>query len=133
MLYAILAYHEEGVIQALTEAEDDALMADLHRVHGKLTAEGRLGPSARLGATELAATVSGPGRGFVTDGPFAETKEHLLGFYVIQAETREAAIEAARDLKAANPSASYEIRPIVLYLPNVPLAAADAGLSLVRP
>lgn len=133
MLYAILAYHEEGVIQALTEAEDNALMADLGQVRDRFTAEGRLGPSARLGATELAATVKGTGRGFVTDGPFAETKEHLLGFYVIQAETREAAIEAARDLKAANPSASYEIRPIVLYQPNLPLAAADAGLSLVRP
>jgi len=102
MLYAILAYHEEGVIQALTEAEDNALMADLGQVRDRLTAEGRLGPSARLGATELAATVKGTGRGFVTDGPFAETKEHLLGFYVIQADTREAAIEAARDLKAAN-------------------------------
>jgi len=133
MLYAILAYHEEQVIQALSDDQDAALMADLHRVHDRWTAEGRLGPAARLGSTFGAATVTGLGRGVVTDGPFTETKEHLLGFYVIQAETREAAIEAARDLKAANPSASYEVRPIALYLPNAPLPATDAGLALVRP
>jgi hypothetical protein len=133
MLYAILAYHEEQVIQAMTDDQDHALMADLHRVHDRWTAEGRLGPAARLGSTALAATVTGLGRGVVTDGPFAETKEHLLGFYVIQAETRDAAIEAARDLKAANPSASYEIRPIVLYTPNAAFPLTEAGLELVRP
>lgn len=133
MLYAILAYHEEQVIQAMTEAEDGALMDQLHRVGDRLAAEGRLGPAARLGSTALAATVTGAGRGVVTDGPFTETKEHLLGFYVIAAETREQAIETARDLKAANPSASYEIRPVALYTPNVPLPRTDGGLELVRP
>lgn len=133
MLYAILAYHEEQVIQAMSEDQDHALMADLRRVHDRLTAEGRLGPAARLGATAGAATITGLGRGVVTDGPFTETKEHLLGFYVIQAETRDAAIEAARDLKAANPSATYEVRPVVLYTPNAPFPLTDAGLELVRP
>jgi hypothetical protein len=133
MLYAILAYHEEHVVQALNEAEDEALMADLHRVHDRLNQGGRLGPAARLGATALAATVRGSGRGLVTDGPFAETKEQLLGFYVVDCETRDAAIEAAQDFKAANPSAVYEVRPVVLYLPNTPLPVTDAGLAIVRP
>ncbi|WP_296600387.1 YciI family protein [Phenylobacterium sp.] len=133
MLYAILAYHDEAHVKAMTADEDVALMDDLNKVHTRLTAEGRLGPAARLGATALAATVSGPGRGLVTDGPFTETKEHLLGFYVVEAKSREAAIEAARDLKAANPGASYEIRPIVLYLPNTPFPVTDAGLAFVRP
>lgn len=132
MLYAILAYHDEQRIQAMSEEEDHALMADLRRVHAGLTAEGRLGPAARLGATTRAATVTGLGRGVVTDGPFAETKEHLLGFYVVRADSREAAIEAARDLKAANPSASYEVRPIALYTPNAAFPLTDAGLELVR-
>lgn len=133
MLYAILAYHDEKVIQALTPEEDAALMADLHRVHDRLAAEGRLGPAARLGATTRAKSVSGPGRGLVTDGPFTETKEHLLGFYVVDCETLEAAVEVARDLCAANPSAAYEVRPIVLYLPNAPLPLTDAGLDDVQP
>lgn len=133
MLYAILAYHEEHVIQAMSETEDAALMVELHRVHDRLNAERRLGPAARLGATALAATVTGLGRGVVTDGPFTETKEHLLGFYVIDAESRDAAIEAARDLKATNPSASYEIRPVVLFTPNTAFPRTEAGLDLVRP
>jgi hypothetical protein len=133
MLYAILAYHEERIIQDLSAAEDGALMTGLLAVHNRLTAEGKMGPAGRLGATELAATVRGAGRGAVIDGPYAETKEHLLGFYVVDCPTREAAIEAARDLKAANPSASYEVRPMVLYMPGNAFGPADAGLAAVRP
>lgn len=133
MLYAILAYHEERIIQDMSAAEDGALMEGLLAVHHRLTDEGKMGPAGRLGATELAATVRGTGRGVVTDGPFAETKEHLLGFYVVDCATREAAIEAARDLKAANPSAVYEVRPMVLYMPGNAFAEADAGLASVRP
>ena len=133
MLYAILAYHEERIIQDLSDAEDGALMKGLLAVHHRLTTEGKMGPAGRLGATDLAATVRGSGRGVVTDGPFAETKEHLLGYYVVDCATRDDAIEAARDLKAANPSAVYEVRPMVLYLPGNALAEADAGLAAVRP
>lgn len=131
MLYAILAYHVEGVIQAMSEDEDVALMDGIMKVHNRLTDEGRLGPAARLGATALAATVRA--NGLVLDGPFTETKEHLLGFYVIDGAEREAAIQAAKDLQAANPSAVYEIRPIVLYLPGTPFPVTDAGLEAVRP
>jgi hypothetical protein len=118
MLYAILAYHDEAEVMSWTPEEDTALMVDLHRVHDRLTQEGRLGPAARLGATKNARTLRGPGPGLVIDGPFAETKEQLLGFYVIDCATEDAAVEAVRDLRLANPSAVYEIRPITLYLPG---------------
>ena len=52
---------------------------------------------------------------------------------MVDCASREAAIEAARDLKAANPSAAYEVRPIVLYLPNTPFPVTDAGPAAVRP
>jgi hypothetical protein len=58
----------------------------------------------------------------VTDGPFAETKEQLLGFYVVDFATMEEAIAAARELRRANPTAVYEIRPIMLYIPGASLA-----------
>ena len=54
----------------------------------------------------------------VIDGPFAETKEQLLGLYVVDCADETAAIEIARDLRRVNPSAVYEIRPIRLYLPG---------------
>lgn len=126
MLYALLAYHVEEVVESWTSESDAALMADLHRVHHRLTEEGRLGPAARLGATRDARTLRGPGRGVVLDGPFAETKEQLLGFYVVDCETRDDAVAIARDLRRVNPSAVYEIRPLRLYLPGASLPATDA-------
>ena len=57
------------------------------------------------------------------DGPFAETKEHLLGLYVVEFDTIEGAIGAARELRRVNASAVYEIRPIIVYLPGRALDA----------
>jgi hypothetical protein len=125
MLYAILAYHVEEHVTSWTPQEDAALMLDLNRVHDRLVQEGRLGPAARLGATNGACVLRGPGKGVVIDGPFTETKEQLLGFYVIDCADRDAAVAAARDLRQANPSAMYEIRPVSLYRPGVPFPETD--------
>ncbi|MBZ9708970.1 YciI family protein [Mesorhizobium sp. ESP7-2] len=122
MFYAILAYHVEDAIKALTPQEDTALMAELLKINTRLHEEGTLGPSARLGATQDACTLRGPGDGMIVDGPFAETKEQLLGLYVVDCATREDAIAIARDLRRVNPTAVYEIRPILLFKPGVPLA-----------
>jgi hypothetical protein len=127
MFYAILAYHEEGLVESWTKEEDAALMAELLQVNDRLVREKRLGPAARLGATRRAVTLRGPGAGMIIDGPFAETKEQLLGFYVVDCPTLEAAVATARDLRRANPTAIYEIRPISLYRPGTPLAAGEEG------
>jgi hypothetical protein len=92
-----------------------------------------MGPAARLGGTKGAFTLRGPGAGVVIDGPFAETKEQLLGFYVVDCETREDAVAVARDLRRVNPSAVYEIRPVQLFLPGAPKAATHALADHVRP
>ena len=118
MLYALLAYHEEDRITELSADEDAALMVELHKVHDALAAQQRLGPAARLGPTAEARTLR-RGRGqMVIDGPFAETKEALLGLYVIEAADMDAALAAAADLAKANPTAVYEVRPIMLFLPG---------------
>jgi hypothetical protein len=127
MLYAILAYHVETEVMSWTAEQDAALMRDLHKVHDRLTQEGCLGPAARLGETGRARTLRGPGAGIVIDGPFAETKEQLLGFYVVDCAGEDAAIEAARDLRRVNPTAVYEIRPISVYLPGTALPRTEAA------
>jgi hypothetical protein len=127
MLYAILAYHVEEEVASWTPEEDAAVMVGLNKAHGRLNETGRLGPAARLGATKGACVLRGKGAGAVTDGPFTESKEQLLGFYVIDCADRDAAIAAARDLRRANPSAMYEIRPVTLYLPGVPFPVTEAG------
>jgi hypothetical protein len=127
MLYAILAYHVESEVMSWTAQEDAAVMSGLNQVHHRL--ESSLGPAARLGSTATARTLRGPGAGFVVDGPFAETKEQLLGFYVMDLASEEAAVEAARALRRANPSAVYEIRPVSLYLPGAPFPATEAPIG----
>ena len=127
MLYAILAHHGEDEVASWSADEDAALMLDLNKVHDRLTAEKRLGPAARLGASKGASVLRGPGAGTVTDGPFTESKEQLLGFYVIDCADRDAAIAAARDLRRVNPSAIYEIRPVRLYRPGVAFPLTEAS------
>jgi hypothetical protein len=127
MLYAILAYHVEKEVQSWTPQQDAAVMTGLFQAHDRLNEQGRLGPAARLGATEDARTLRGPGAGMVLDGPFAETKEQLLGFYIFDGATEADAVDAARELRRANPSAVYEIRPVRLYLPGVPFPVTEAA------
>ena len=125
MYYAILAYHVEETIASMTPEEDAALMDDLLELNDRFTAEGRLGPAARLGGTGGGVTLRGPGKGVVLDGPFAETKEQLLGFYVVQTGTLDEAVDMARELRQANPTAVYEIRPILLYRPGAALPGGE--------
>ena len=129
MLYAILAYHVEAEVMSWTTQEDAEVMTGLLAVHDRLNAGKLLGPAARLGGTAEACTLRGPGDGMVIDGPFAETKEQLLGLYVVDCADADAAIAIARDLRRVNPSAVYEIRPIRLYLPGeaLPETAQENG------
>ena len=125
MLYAILAYHVEAEVMSWTPDEDAAVMTGLLAVHDRLNAKKLLGPAARLGATDDARTLRGPGAGTVIDGPFAETKEQLLGFYVVDCADADAALDVARDLRRVNPSAVYEVRPVRRYIPGE--ALPDSG------
>ena len=115
MLYSLLCYNREDVVWSWTKEEDDAVMSRLSVVHEKLVKEGKLGPSLRLLPTTAAATLRG---NMVIDGPFAETKEQLLGFYVIDVENLEAALDVAKELAAANPTSTYEVRPVALFVPD---------------
>lgn len=128
MLYAIFCYHSEAAVGAWTKQEDDACMARLSVVHEKLARQGRLGPVARLMPTTTATTLrkdSDPP--LVLDGPFAETKEQLLGFYVVDCPTLQDAVEAASELGRANPGGAYEIRPVDIFHPGATFAAVESN------
>ena len=114
MLYAILCYNSEAAVGAWSKEYHDETMARLHVVNDKLARQGRLGPVARLLPTTAATTLrKGRGESLVIDGPFAETKEQLLGFYIVDCASLDAAIETAKELAVANPgTGSYEIRPV---------------------
>jgi hypothetical protein len=118
MLYAILCYHDEDVVGAWTREQDAAVMTKLAVVQDKLKKQGRLGPVARLLPTTAATTLRKDDPPVVLDGPYAETKEQLLGFYVVDCENLDGALDVARDLGAANPGGAYEIRPVGLFHPG---------------
>ena len=119
MMYAILCYHEEDVVCAWSKAEDDAVMAKLAVVQERLIKAGKMGASLRLLPTPAATTLrQSEEPPLVIDGPFAETKEQLLGFYLVDATDLDDALAIARDLAAANPGGAYEIRPVGMFFPD---------------
>lgn len=119
MLYSILCYDRESDVFSMTKEEDEDLMCRLSAVTEKQAAEGRLGPRLRLMPTSAATTVRSSGEVF--DGPFAETKEQLLGFYVLDCANLDEAVEAARKLAQTKTAGTLEIRPITWYDPGTGL------------
>jgi hypothetical protein len=114
MLYAILCYHDEAVVGSWSKEEDDAVLAKRARVAEKLAAQGKLGPVARLMPTTTATTLRSGPEPLVIDGPFAETKEQLLGFYLVNCATLEEAVDIARNL-GEEETGAFEVRPVRLF------------------
>lgn len=122
MRYAIFCYQAEGAVCAMSKKQDDAMMGELAEAKARAAKKVKFGPTARLMPTTAATTVREGKEIVVLDGPFAETKEQLLGFYVIDAESLEDAVEAAKELAgpraAAGLNGALEIRPIHFFEAN---------------
>ena len=118
MLYAILCYNDEDMVGSWSKEQDADVMKKLAAVQDKLAKQGRLGPVARLLPTTSATTLRKENPPLVLDGPYAETKEQLLGFYLVDCKNLDEALDVARDLGAANPGGAYEIRPVGLFAPG---------------
>jgi len=117
MLYAIFCYDREAEVGAWTRERDEALMRRHRDLMDGLAARGKLGPVARLLPTTTSTTLrSARNDSVVLDGPFAETKEQLLGFYVLDCESLEEVIEAARQFQ--HESGALEIRPLRFFDPG---------------
>jgi len=119
MLYAILCYDSEAVVSSWTKEQDTAVIAKLDVVTDRLARDGRLGPVVRLMPTTTATTLRKGKETVVLDGPFAETKEQLLGFFIVECASLEQAIETAEDFgRASSSNGSYEIRPLRAFRPG---------------
>ena len=123
MLYAILCYNSEAMVGSWTKAEDDAVLAKRALVTDKLAAKGKLGPVARLMPTTAATTVRAGKEPLVLDGPFAETKEQLLGFYIVDCGSLEEAITAAKGM--VDDHGAMEIRPLRLFRPGTTVKSLE--------
>jgi hypothetical protein len=119
MKYAILCYDSEQVVGAWSKEQDDAAMNKLAVAQEKLAREGKLGPVGRLGTTKTARTLRKGEQSLVLDGPFAETKEQLLGFFIVECASMDEAMEAAKELARASSSlGAYEVRPLTVFHAN---------------
>ena len=116
MLYSILCYNDEAMVGAWSKEQDAAVMAHHEVVLRKLTEQRKLGAVARLMPTTTATTLRETGGSVVIDGPFAETKEQLLGFYLVDCASLEEAIEVARPLFVDG--GALEIRPVLYFNPG---------------
>ena len=107
----MLIYGSEALVGSFSQAQEEAVLERHYALQAEMTRQGRLGPFARLMPTTAAVTVRTDGREpVVLDGPFAETKEQLLGFYVIECATLDEAVAAAKTLPTD--VGSIEVRPI---------------------
>jgi hypothetical protein len=117
MLYAILCYHDEGLVESWTKEEDAAVLAKRHVTVNKLRDQGKLGPVVRLMPTTAATSVRNGKDQLVLDGPFAETKEQLLGLYIVDCDSLDEVLEATRAMGQGE-SGTFEIRPLKLMWPD---------------
>ncbi|RDI49361.1 YciI family protein [Nocardia mexicana] len=110
MQYALLINELPGVFEALDPAEQEAISAEYLAIRS----DPRVVGGAHLGPAHTASTVRvQDGDALVTDGPFADTKEVFGGYYLLEADDLDAAIEIAVKVPAARLGGSVEIRPIV--------------------
>lgn len=112
MKYLCLAYEEEVKLNALTRTQWDSLRSETLSYLEELSKRGHFISAEALKSTQTAATVRvRNGNVSVTDGPFAETKETLGGFFLISARDLNEAIQIASQWPSAR-LGSIEVRPI---------------------
>ncbi len=118
MKYLCLAYEEERTLDDLSQAEWDALREETLAYVAALRKTGHLVTTNALQSARTAATVRvRNGAVQVMDGPFADTKEQLGGFFLVEARDRNHAIELASRWPSAR-LGSIEVRPIEEELPE---------------
>lgn len=118
MKFLLQIYMEEN---AMTEAEREQCYVDSTRLAEELHSKGQLLSVNPLQPVSTAATVRiRDGKRVVTDGPFAETREHLGGYFLVEAKDRDEAISIAERIPGAR-KGTVEVRP-VLDIPNLPVS-----------
>lgn len=112
MKYMLLIYLNEKAWDALSEAEKRQAMERGDRICQELTAKGQFLGGAPLGPVSTATTVrEKDGKKVLTDGPFAETREQLGGYCLIEVDNLDEALEAAKAMHGTA-VASIEVRPL---------------------
>jgi hypothetical protein len=112
MKYMLLIHDSEKVWGTLSQDEQQQIMADYRRFSDEIKATGQYLAGSQLQPTSAATSVRvRNGKRVVTDGPFAETREQLGGYYLVEAKDLDEAIGLAERLPSAK-LGTIEIRPL---------------------
>lgn len=112
MQFLMLVYTDTALMDAVHEGEYDTMMRGCFEHADELRAEGKLLGSQQLESATTARTIrTRGGRTTVIDGPFAETKEMLAGFNILEADSFEEAVRMASEFPWSR-TGSIEVRPI---------------------
>src|SRR5260221_5236804 len=115
MKYLCLIYDDESTMGTMTREQGDAMMGEYHAFTAGIKKSGHYVGGEALQPTRTATTVRvRQGKTSTTDGPFAETKEQLGGYYLIDAKDLNDAIQVAARIPSAR-MGSIEIRPIMVF------------------
>ena len=128
MKYLCLIYDEEKKLDAMPKTESDAFMGEYFAFTEGVKASGHYVAGEALQPVQTATTVRiRNGRLSTTDGPFAETKEQLGGFYLIEARDLNDALQVAAKIPSAR-TGSVEVRPVVDFSQQ-PVAAGQQSAT----
>lgn len=118
MKYLCLIYDEEGKLDAMPQDEMDAFMGEYGEVAGRLAESGQLLAGEELQPVRTATTLRvRNGRMSTTDGPFAETREQLGGFFLLEARDLNEAIQLAAQIPSVR-TGCVEVRPVREFAPE---------------
>ncbi len=113
MKYLCLIYDDEKMMAAMPKADGDAFMGEYFAFTNDIKQSGHYLSGEALHPVQTATTVRlRNGKQSTTDGPFAETKEQLGGFYLVEAKDLNEAIQVAARIPSAR-YGSVEVRPVV--------------------
>jgi hypothetical protein len=116
MKYMLLVYMDE---KAMSDTERQACYVESAQLTQDLNANGRYRAASPLHPVAMATSLRiREGKSLVTDGPFAETREQLGGFYIVEAQDLDEALGIAARIPAAR-KGTIEVRP-VLEIPGLP-------------
>ena len=114
MKYALLIYDDEALWARMSEEDQNQLFKEYSEFSEDLIARGLMRGGEQLHPTPAATTVrESEGKRLTTDGPFAETKEQLGGFYLIECDNLDEALDAAARIPSVRVGGAIEVRPIV--------------------
>jgi hypothetical protein len=119
MRYMLLIYRDEKMQEKMSEQERGAIFQQYVEFTESIRKSGAFQAGDPLQPTSTATTVrSKNGTTVTTDGPFAETREHLGGYYIVEAKNLEEAISMAARIPSVRVGGSVEVRPIMEFGPT---------------